>query len=75
METGKLAAAIAALRRATDLDPGDAESHHLLGRAYLRGGRLDEAADNLRLAIVLKDDLAGAHRDLAISAGRPRSGS
>ena len=67
LETGKLAAAIAALRRATDLDPGDAVSQHLLGRAYLGGGRLNEAADSLRLAIVLKDDLAGAYRDLAIA--------
>ena len=75
LEAGKLAAAIAALRRATDLDPGNAEAHHLLGRALLWGGRLSEAADSLRLAIVLRDDFAAAHLDLAVAlaaAGRDR---
>jgi tetratricopeptide (TPR) repeat protein len=64
-QAGKFAAAIAALRQATELDPGDAGSHHALGRAFLRSGRLAEAADSLRLAITLKDDFAAAHRDLA----------
>lgn len=66
LEAGQLGAAIAALRRATELDPGDAEAHHLLGRAFLRAGHLSEAVDSLRLAIVLNDDLAAAHLDLAI---------
>ena len=67
LEAGQLGAAITALRRATDLDPRNAETHHLLGRALLRGGRIGDAADSLRLAIVLKDDFAAAHRDLALA--------
>lgn len=73
--TGKFAAAIAALRRATDLDPGAAESHHALGRALLRGGHPGEAVDSLRLAITLTDDFAAAHHDLAVAlaaAGQDR---
>jgi tetratricopeptide (TPR) repeat protein len=74
-ETGKFAAAIAALRRATDLNPGDAGSHHMLGRALLRGGHLTEAVGSLRLAVTLKDDAAPVHRDLAVvlaAAGQNR---
>jgi tetratricopeptide (TPR) repeat protein len=67
IETGKIAAAIAALRRATDLDPGDPGSHHALGRAFLQGGYLSEAVDSLRLAITLTDDFAAAHHDLAVA--------
>ena len=74
-ETGKFAAATAALRRATDLAPRDAGSHHLLGRALLRAGDLGGAVDSLRLAIALKDDFAAAHLDLALAlaaTGRDR---
>ena len=75
LETGKFAAAIAALRRAVDLNPDDAPSHHALGRALLRGGHLDEAIDSLRLAIDLREDLASAQYDLAAAlaaTGRDR---
>jgi len=75
LETGKLAAAIAALRRAVDLNPDDAPSHHALGRALLRGGHLDEAIDSLRLATALRDDLVPGHYDLAAAlaaTGRDR---
>ncbi len=74
-ETGKFAAATAALRRATDLAPRDAGSHHLLGRALLRAGDLGGAVDSLRLAIALKDNFAAAHLDLALAlaaTGRDR---
>jgi tetratricopeptide (TPR) repeat protein len=74
-ETGKFAAATAALRRATDHAPRDAGSHHLLGRALLRAGDLGGAVDSLRLAIALKDDFAAAHLDLALAlaaTGRDR---
>ncbi|MGH7116618.1 MAG: sulfotransferase [Stellaceae bacterium] len=67
LETGKFAAAITALRRATDLEPNDAGSQHALGRALLRAGNLGGAADRLRLAVTLKDDCAPAHRDLAVA--------
>jgi len=70
LEAGRLAAAIATLRRATELDPRDAEAHSMLGRALLHSGRFTEAAASLRLAITLKDDLAAAHRDLAAALDR-----
>ena len=41
---GRLSGAISALRRATDLDPGNAGSHHMLGRAFLHSGRLRRQA-------------------------------
>jgi len=75
LETGKFAAAIAALRRAVDLNPDDAPSHHALGRALLRCGHLNEAIDSLRLATALRDDLAPAQYDLAAAlaaTGRDR---
>ena len=43
--------AIAALRRAVYLSPYDAEAHLLLGRAFLRGGRLPEAIDELKISV------------------------
>jgi Flp pilus assembly protein TadD len=58
---------LASMRQATELDPGDAGSHHALGRAFLHGGRFEEATASLRLAITLKDDLAAAHCDLAVA--------
>jgi tetratricopeptide (TPR) repeat protein len=75
LETGKLSAAIAALRRAVDLNPHDAQTHHALGRALLRGGHFNDAIDSLRLAIALRDDLAPGYCDLAAAlaaAGRDR---
>ena len=66
-ELGKYGAAIAALRRATDLDPGDAGSHFALGRTLMRVGDLSGAVDSLRLAITLKDDFPPALLDLAVA--------
>jgi tetratricopeptide (TPR) repeat protein len=66
-ETGKFAAAITALRRATDLEPRDAGLHHALGRALVRAGDFSSAVDSLRLAITLKDDCAAACLDLAVA--------
>jgi tetratricopeptide (TPR) repeat protein len=66
-EAGKFAAAVAALRRSTDLDSGDPRSHHTLGRALVRAGRLGEAIDSLRLAVTLKEDFPAAYRDLAVA--------
>ena len=67
LETGKFAVAIAALRRAINLDPGDAGSYQALGRALLRGGHLSEAVASLRLAVTLKEDFPAAYRDLAVA--------
>jgi tetratricopeptide (TPR) repeat protein len=75
LDTGKFAAAVAALRQATDLDPRDAASHHALGRALLRAGDFSGAVESLRLAITLNDDCAPAHHDLAVAraaAGQDR---
>jgi Flp pilus assembly protein TadD len=56
--------AIAALRRAVYLAPYDSAAHLLLGRVYLRGGRLEEAIDEFKIAI-WSDDTVGAHLALA----------
>jgi Flp pilus assembly protein TadD len=52
------AEAIAALRRAVYLAPYEAQAHVLLARAYLRGGRIDEAIDALKIAIWSEDTVA-----------------
>jgi tetratricopeptide (TPR) repeat protein len=78
--------AIAAFRRAVYLSPYDAEAHLLLGRVYVRGGRLFEAIDELTIAIWSRDtvtarlalvdayiqvqDFAGARSELKIVLGR-----
>jgi tetratricopeptide (TPR) repeat protein len=67
---GRLSGAISALRRATDLDPNNAGSHHMLGRAFLHSGRFAEAGASLRLAVTLDDELAAAHLDLAVALDR-----
>ena len=75
LETGRFAAAIAALRRAVDLNPDGAPSHHALGRALLRSGHLNEAIDRLRASIALREDFAPAQYDLAAAlaaTGRDR---
>jgi tetratricopeptide (TPR) repeat protein len=52
------AEAIAALRRAVYLAPYESQAHLLLGRAYLRSGRLNEAIDALKIAIWSEDTVA-----------------
>jgi tetratricopeptide (TPR) repeat protein/TolB-like protein len=56
--------AISELRRAVFLAPYQSEAHLLLGRLYLRGGRLAEAVDALKISI-WSDDLLEAHVALA----------
>jgi len=56
--------AIAALRRAVYLAPYDSAAHMLLGRVYLRGGRMEEAIDEFKIAI-WSDDTVAAHVALA----------
>jgi tetratricopeptide (TPR) repeat protein len=53
------AEAIAELRRAVYLSPYQSDAHLLLGRAYLRSGRLDEAIDALKIALWIDDTVAG----------------
>lgn len=50
-EDGRDADAIAELRRATYLSPYDHEAHLLLGRIYLRTGRVPDAISELRIAL------------------------
>jgi tetratricopeptide (TPR) repeat protein len=52
------AEAIAALRRAVYLAPYDAAAHALLGRVYLRSGRMEDAIDEFKIAIWSDDTLA-----------------
>jgi tetratricopeptide (TPR) repeat protein/TolB-like protein len=56
--------AIAELRRAIYLAPYESEAHLLLGRLYLRNGRIDEAIDALKISIWSEDSIA-AHLGLA----------
>ncbi len=69
VEAGRPSAAISAFRRAIELDPGEAASHHALGRALLRLDRLAEAAASLSLATTLRDD-AAAYHDLGVALHR-----
>ena len=70
LQTGKLPAAITALRQAIRLDVMDAGSHCALGFALLRRGHLAEAAESFVQAIALKDDYAAAHHHLAVALDR-----
>jgi tetratricopeptide (TPR) repeat protein len=56
--------AISALKRAVYLAPYDSAAHMLLGRTYLRSGRMDEAIDEFKIAI-WSDDTVAAHVALA----------
>ena len=58
------AEAIAELRRAIYLSPYDREAHLLLGRLYLRDGRVQDAIDELKISI-WSDDQIDAHLALA----------
>ena len=57
-ETEHDAEAISELQRAVYLSPYDHEAHLLLGRIYLRGGRLPDAIDALKISIWSSDTVA-----------------
>jgi len=57
-ETEHDAEAISALQRAIYLSPYDNEAHLLLGRIYLRGGRVGDAIDALKISIWSTDSVA-----------------
>ena len=48
---------ISELRRAIYLSPYQHEAHLLLGEIYLRGGRIDEAVDELKISVWSQDTL------------------
>lgn len=56
--------AISALKRAVYLTPYESAAHVLLGRVYLRGGRMEEAIDEFKIAI-WSDDTVANHLALA----------
>jgi tetratricopeptide (TPR) repeat protein len=56
--------AIAELRRAVYLSPYESSAHLLLGRIYLRGGRIQDAIDALKISI-WSDDTVAARLALA----------
>ena len=56
--------AISALRRAVYLAPYESAAHVLLGRVYLRGGRMEEAIAEFKIAI-WSDDTVANHLALA----------
>lgn len=53
------AEAIGELRRAVFLSPYESAAHLLLGRVYLRSGRLDEAIDAMKIALWIDDTVVG----------------
>jgi tetratricopeptide (TPR) repeat protein len=57
-ESERDAEAISELQRAVYLAPYDYEAHLLLGRIYLRGGRLHDAIDALKISIWSSDTVA-----------------
>ena len=63
-QAGRDGDAISELRRAVYLSPYQSEAHLLLGRLYLRQGRLPEAIDALKISIWSEDSVA-AHVALA----------
>jgi predicted Zn-dependent protease len=54
-EAGRDAQAVSELQRAVYLSPYNNEAHLLLGRIYLRGGRLPDAIDALKISIWSSD--------------------
>lgn len=64
LEGERYAEAIAELRRAIYLAPYDHEAHLLLGRAYMRGGRLQDAIDAFKISLWSEPTIA-AHLALA----------
>jgi tetratricopeptide (TPR) repeat protein len=49
------------LRRATEINPGDADAHEYLGLVFLRENRVDEAASQLSAAIARNSQGQGYH--------------
>ncbi len=58
---------IAALSQAIQLDPTNPLLRVQLGNVYLRTNRTDQAVATFQSAVVLKDDLANAHYNLAFA--------
>ena len=66
LQNNKTDEAIAALKRASQLNPANAVAYQHLGIAYRRNGQFSEARDAYLQALKLKPDYANAHLNLAI---------
>lgn len=74
LERGDVTGAIAALTRATELDPEHAEARYHLGYALLIDRRPADAVPQLERAIALNSSVAAWHYNLGValfSSGRP----
>jgi len=67
MHAGNAAAAEAAFRKATELDPSFAPAHLDLGLAELKQGKLPDAIASIRKSLQLDPSLPGAHLFLGIA--------
>ena len=67
MHAGNAAAAEAAFRKATELDPSFAPAHLDLGLAELKQGKLPDASASIRKSLQLDPSLPGAHLFLGIA--------
>jgi Flp pilus assembly protein TadD len=65
-EKGQIDAAIAAWRRALELDPVDAKAHNNLGGLLLRQGKLDSAATHFTRALEANPELINARNNLGL---------
>jgi len=61
------AAAVDLIRKATTIQPGQADFHTNLGLALAATGRLDEAIAEYQAAISLRPNLAAAHNHLSLA--------
>lgn len=67
---GQDSSALALLKHAVEVAPGNADVHHWLGSLYLRAGALGPAEQEFTRAIALKPDDAGFHNDLGTAYER-----
>jgi Flp pilus assembly protein TadD len=70
LASGDAHAAVIALERARDLEPGQASIHETLGRAYFRTARFGSARDEFTLATELDPVNDYAHFGLGLALGR-----
>lgn len=66
-ERGEYGEAVAAIRRAVDIDPGNAPAHYNLGSVLMRMDRAEDAAASFRRAAELSPDRAEFHHALGLA--------
>lgn len=67
-ESGKLDAAIDALKEANKLKPNDAQTQYMLGMVYWKSKAYNDAADSFKRAVKLKPDWPEANFKLGVAA-------